>query len=208
MHSFNGALSESLYIYGEALRLALLRPGPLRLLSFGLGLGYNELISIAILRKSGRLDWKIFSFESLPFLKRLVSPVGHGRIAVKVERRHRASGSHDRSPARPLDPADLRRWTQEALGQGQLELRGAFLDDVAAVDSCNLVYYDAYSNKMDPTLWMETQFESALNDVLDVDCILATYAATGSLNRAAKRLGFRLKPKPGFKGKRERIGHS
>ncbi|MEO0336841.1 MAG: hypothetical protein AAF202_10620, partial [Pseudomonadota bacterium] len=48
MHNFHGAFSETDYIYGEALRWALASPVPtLRVLSVGLGLGYNEIMTAA-----------------------------------------------------------------------------------------------------------------------------------------------------------------
>ena len=47
MHHAAGAMSESIYIYGEAVQKVLDRRWPLRVLSVGLGLGYNELITAA-----------------------------------------------------------------------------------------------------------------------------------------------------------------
>ncbi|NJL25980.1 MAG: hypothetical protein HC902_12985 [Calothrix sp. SM1_5_4] len=49
MHHADGAVSESFYIYGEALEICRrnIGPGePVRAISVGLGLGYNELIAI------------------------------------------------------------------------------------------------------------------------------------------------------------------
>ena len=64
MHSLQGALSESLYIYQTALKkcLSLMGDNPI-ILSLGLGLAYNEIISIAHLHQSQIHHFKIVSYE-------------------------------------------------------------------------------------------------------------------------------------------------
>src|SRR5262245_15802711 len=57
MHSLKGALGESLHVYGEAIS-ACPSPGPV-ILSVGQGLGYNELIALAL-----KPDARVISYES------------------------------------------------------------------------------------------------------------------------------------------------
>jgi tRNA U34 5-methylaminomethyl-2-thiouridine-forming methyltransferase MnmC len=42
-----------------------------------------------------------------------------------------------------------------------------------------------------------------LGRILAPQAVLATYAATGTMNRALRTLGFKILEKPGFQGKRE-----
>ncbi|NJL25540.1 MAG: hypothetical protein HC902_10455 [Calothrix sp. SM1_5_4] len=97
----------------------------------------------------------------------------------------------------------LRGAAAQALTSGRLELRGPFPQDSAGVSACNVIFYDAYSNKMDPDLWREDMLVPNLASLLSPNCVFSTYAATGSLNRSLRALGFRLTPKKGFSGKRE-----
>ena len=201
MHHSNGALSESLYIYHECLREALTRHWPIRILSLGLGLAYNELITVAALHQASVRDWKIWSFEADEFLRagfrewlngaeNSLAPAYSAVLAGVAKNQQ-------------MEPALLRDLTRVALSDGRLELRGSFPEDGEDVGKCSCVYYDAFSKKMNPELWLEDTLYSNLNSRLAPACVLATYARTGVLNRALKRLGFRLLEKRGFSGKRE-----
>ncbi len=202
MHHSGGALTESLYIYHSALCEGLNRGWPTRLVSVGLGLGYNEWIALAELYARGlTTGWQIWSFESEAILRtsfvqsltsdssnweQLYRDVG-ARVAAKFQ----------------IEPAVLREFALTAMQQGRLQLLGAFPPALAAVQNASCVFYDAYSKKMSAELWEETQLVRTLANLLAPEAILATYAATGSMNRALKHLGFKLHAKPGFAGKRE-----
>ena len=67
MHSLQGALSETLYIYGPVIELALEQPEP-RLLSVGLGLGYNELLTMALSLRAEK-TFSLVSLESEEWLR-------------------------------------------------------------------------------------------------------------------------------------------
>jgi len=68
MHSLRGAFSETVYIYGTAIRLAAERGFNERVLSMGLGLGYVELLAAAIALHTGR-QVRGESFEIVPELR-------------------------------------------------------------------------------------------------------------------------------------------
>ena len=201
MHHSGGALSESLFIYQTALREALARGWPGRVLSLGLGLGYNELIAAAEFLKSGVEDWKLWSFEAEDSLRENFSGWLSGdapelaEIHADILRRIAASSG--------ISPAELFTFAREGFDRGQLELRGRFPEDVAGVEGGTCVFYDAYSKKMDADLWEENSLAGRMAPLLAPGCVLSTYAATGSMNRALKTLGFRLLPRAGFLGKRE-----
>ena len=204
MHHSGGALSESLFVYQSALQRVLENNSTPRVLSMGLGLGYNEIITCAHLRSQNTLSsaTKIWSFEALPFLRDEFTAWLGGAFTAHLHTVY--EDVLQRICAHfQIHAAELKNIMLNLKSLNQLQLRSAFPDDLHAVSECNLVYYDAYSKKMDAELWDEEILVQRLGACLSVNCVLATYAATGSLNRALKRLGFRLIPKPGFLGKRE-----
>jgi hypothetical protein len=84
MHSSQGAYSESQYIYGSALRLALKgfnRSKTLNILSMGLGLGYLEWIALFECAKIGQ-KVNIESFELDPLLQDLFQ--SQSELALQV----------------------------------------------------------------------------------------------------------------------------
>jgi tRNA U34 5-methylaminomethyl-2-thiouridine-forming methyltransferase MnmC len=82
-------------------------------------------------------------------------------------------------------------------------LHGRFPEEAGSTVGVTCVFYDAYSKKMDADLWQETSLVTRLDPLLARNCVLSTYAATGTMKRALKTLGFRLLPRTGFLGKRE-----
>lgn len=200
MHHTGGALSESLYIYHHALIQVLdLGISAPRALSVGLGLAYNEMITVAECRSRGIADFEILSFESRDWLREIFVAWSEG------------SGHHDVTDRVAelvaghfgLEVETLRTAVRTALAEGRLQIRGPFPSELDSGDLANLVYYDAYSSKMNPDLWSEALLVDRLGPHLDSTCVLSTYAATGTLNRALAHLGFRRLERAGFEGKRQ-----
>lgn len=204
MHHSAGALSESFYIYHQALLELIKRGGPARVLSLGLGLGYNELLAVGEFAKSGVGDWKLWSFEARDDLRQgfrqwvmsdLDPASALGEVFAQVLTR--VAGRLG------LPTDELRVAMHQGLRTGQLELRSAFPRDNLGVEGCSCIFYDAFSKKMDPDLWEENELHKSLEKVSAAHCVLATYAATGALNRVLRSLGFKLESRAGFEGKRE-----
>lgn len=203
MHHSGGALSESLYIYHSALVGILEKDWPARVLSFGLGMGYNELLALAEAERRGLNDTAVWSFESRSFLRSQFEvwlEEGPGQRVLMAAYNQIAAAIGARLG---LDAERVRLCAQRALREGRLQLRGSFPEDSAQIRDCTVVFYDAFSNKMHSGPWSESTLENRLAPLLAPQCVLTTYAATGSLNRALKKLGFRLLRRPGFQGKRE-----
>lgn len=200
MHHSGGALSESLYIYHQAL-LEGLKFGPAKVLSVGLGLGYNELITAAELSRRGDTEFRLWSFETVGELREgfiaWITEEAQGPLPTVFDTVALGVARHFK-----LEPAELKHWLKKAQASGQWQIRKSFPQDLDQVMG-NIVFYDAYSRKMDPELWNEDALVTAFERHLEPAAVLATYAATGALNRTLKRLGFRPTPKAGFLGKRE-----
>jgi tRNA U34 5-methylaminomethyl-2-thiouridine-forming methyltransferase MnmC len=203
MHHSDGALSESLYIYHQALNEVLGRGWPVRVLSLGLGLGYNELITLAQAHKSGREDLYIWSFEASSLLRDGFQAWLQDTALDPDLARAFTQAAAGVAATFDLSLATLKDIARNAFASGRLELRGKFPDDTSDIGACTCVYYDAFSKKLSPDLWIEEDIARHLESMTAAGCVLATYASTGALNRALKRLGFRLCDKKGFSGKRE-----
>ena len=203
MHHAGGALAESLYIYGAALKATLERRWPLRVLSLGLGLGYNEVICSAFAVKSSiePKDAALFSFETEPVLSDgFVSWLKGEESAFQSLYEEILNRT---SQALEVPSASLKDWLCLARAAGTWRIRGAFPDDLSETSRMTCVLYDAYSNKMNSELWDEEFLVRTIGQLADTGCVFATYAATGSLNRALRRLEFQKMKKHGFAGKRE-----
>ena len=198
MHHTGGALTESLYIYHHGLTKALDADFPAKVISVGLGLAYNELITLAEFMKRG-IHGKIWSFETMPFLSESFRNWTEGQapdqyealledISQRLENHFEISG--------------LRSRAKQALTNGELELRGPFPSDAAQVGGAAIIFYDAFSNKMTPELWAETNLENILKPLIGRQSVLCTYAQTGAMKRVLKQLGFQLEKRPNFRGKR------
>lgn len=206
------------------------RGWPLRVVSVGLGLGYNEWIALAEMMQSRRGlsgggdvseeggasdsarddSWKIWSFETESVLKDSFLASVQDSSLSDLDERGSTSWVQIFTEVRNLvaknfglSSEQLRLMALAGLESGQFELHGAFPADAAGVADATCVFYDAFSNKMNSELWVESMITSELGRMLAPHAVLSTYAATGALNRALRSLGFTLQDRPGFQGKRE-----
>jgi hypothetical protein len=221
MHHSGGALAESVYIYHHALSEVVSRGWPVRVVSVGLGLGYNEWLVMAEVMRTGLSlgDWRLWSFETQDILKdSFVASLQHIRgkstgEMLSIENPWTELFIQVRDLVAShfgLSSEDLRLVALRALNSGQFELRGSFPETANSLgtglcdaDDATCIFYDAFSNKMNSALWVETMITQELSHILAPHAVVATYAATGALNRALKSLGFVPQDRPGFQGKRE-----
>lgn len=217
MHHRGGALSETLYIYGPAITLAVSRPVA-RVMSLGLGLGYNEILAAALCPEECSL--KMITFEMDPSLTEgflawirgsEISPhrAAYEWIENQLLTQHRAQSDAQPAPQRAAlsntlsatRPRDrLRTW----LNNGQFEVRGRF-PEALATERFHAFLYDAFSRKMSENLWSEFFLTQLLNRHAEADALFATYAATGDLRRALKQNQFEVIARKGFAGKKESL---
>ena len=203
MHHSEGALSESLYIYGDALEEGLKRHWPLSTVSLGLGLGYNEMIvaTKAIQHGVTPQNAKLYSFESEPVLIEAFSnwfTTGQSAFGKLYEQI-----LQQLSLQTQIDAEEIRRWLKDSLQADTWQIRTAFPEAAQDVRDVSCVFYDAFSNKMSPELWSEEVLTQMIEKMCAKNCVFSTYAATGALKRALKNTGFRRIERPGFANKRE-----
>ncbi|MCB0351311.1 MAG: hypothetical protein KDD38_09025 [Bdellovibrionales bacterium] len=210
MHHRQGALTESLFVYHGVLKEALERECPPQILSVGLGCGYNEMITVAhfLNTETGLpVDFYLESFEGDLQLRQVFN-----------------NWLIDQAPDSPLEKSLSDTFERVSLLVAEHffvehELLKATLRDLIEAKKINIrewlttetdfsyrfgvIYFDAFSGKSTPELWTEDFLFNFLARASAPQSGLATYAATGALNRALKRSGFILKEQPGFSGKRQ-----
>lgn len=195
MHHRGGAYSETQLIYGEPLRECL-EGGGRRVLSVGLGLGYNEILTAleALKRQIPAKSFHLLSFESEDFLKNhFLSWVRSSQTdMVYDEILHYFTDSSD----------SVKDWLHEAYQLGAWRIEGALTPDFQMKDRWECLFYDAFSSKTSPYLWQEDFLTEFFARACAAKCWVSTYACTGALKRALKKNDFEVRIRDGFQSKR------
>lgn len=206
MHNLKGALSETLYIYRLPLTHVsdwqLAEP---RVLSLGLGLGYNELLVAAHFLERGHASWKMVSYESVDWLREQFldwlfdRPPVDPQLAQAYTRITELLAAEFRS----LNAKAIKSALAQQMNLGNWILAEALKPGTPVPFKCHTIFYDAFSSHTCPELWEQTHLEQFLEEAAAVPCALATYAATGALTRALRSRNFEVHKVPGFGGKRQ-----
>lgn len=212
MHHLGGALSESKYIYARPVKTALTL-GARTLTSVGLGLGYNELLSIQAAQQLGLSPLlQIFSYEIDSFLVQILTKGIRAEANKKTEALPLTKSLHELSPldcARAvIGSIGLNEAELEAVRKAQFESRwrhcGALdTKSLAAIDQpIDLVMFDAFSRNTSPELWASTLLNPLLRKMAN-HSVFTTYACTSDLKKVLLENGFQVWKRPGFMGKRD-----
>ena len=195
MHYSTGAASETIYVYGEAIKKAsaLIKPEASQYLVVGLGLGYIEIL-IDLLTGG---DFKqIVSFEKD---EGLIENFSNWCNLKK-------SDVHDHVVNSLIDQLKINTSTEKIKTQlkNKLQIYSA-LDKAQNVtpNRFNVICYDVFSSKMDSKLWDFHFLDQFIKEHSAPICVFASYSKTGALNRALKQNGFELFLRKGFSTKRE-----
>lgn len=222
MHHSGGALTESLYVYGEALESALELKFEPAVLSVGLGCGYNEWITLGLFLKHqiAKSQMYLESFESdlvirsqfLQFLdvngELTLDDPPDERLAAHFQKTF-ALALKLVADAMSLTPYELLKLGRWLVCEKKWRLR-ATLDSQTQFDrTFGAIFFDAFSSKSSPTLWSHDFLAGFLAKttapfrVPPTSCVFATYASKANLKHALEWAGFELKKQAGFAGKRE-----
>ena len=200
MHSLEGALSESLYIYGPTIDFALCQADA-KIFSLGLGLGYNEMIAAAALSgRTGEWPW-IYSSESLTWLKKSFQQwIENQSSPLSRVYESMAEGISKRFS---IAPEILKDNLVKLHKMQKLVFLGPLNQSLSLPDRFHGILYDAFSLKTTPQLWTPDFLDFFLKTYACDTCAFSTYAATGNLKRALTKNQFKIEQKAGFGKKRE-----
>ncbi len=216
MHSLHGAYSESQFIYGDALRLALsefvkaeISSKKIKIMSMGLGLGYVELIAVFECLKSNQ-PFEIVSYELDLQLQDLFKFNCEQGLKYILNLK-----STDSNIETHFLSFFMKDYGYEILRQGFdciLDLQNSVILKQALTKTeiinneqkFNVIFYDAFSSKTQSELWSDEFLNEFILKFSDQDfCVFATYAKVGELKRALKSNNFKFIEKKGFAYKHE-----
>jgi tRNA U34 5-methylaminomethyl-2-thiouridine-forming methyltransferase MnmC len=225
MHSLQGAASESLYVYGPALEHHLnqtvtagasgvFSSASISVCIVGLGLGYLEMITAALLlryvkqRPGQFLKYvHICSFESNAHLVGGITNwlAGFGAPLYDQVCMHVARAIPD------VNTAEIKSLLRDLQQTGQWTVLGRLDGDFTkeqrtklGMGAFDVIFYDAYSPASSPELWQRDFLGSFLsNHARNNGAVFASYASRTSLKHSLRDQGFILEPRRGFGSKRE-----
>lgn len=195
MHYSTGAASETIYIYGEAIKQAqaFIQSSESRYLVVGLGLGYIEVLISLMSRGNFK---HILSFEKDADL-----------IQDFLDWQNaQDSNLYDQVTQSLIDQLHMKHSLDEVKRslKDKLEIKTALESPLNPTSQkFNVICYDAFSSKMDTKLWEADFLDRFVREYSADLCVFASYSKTGALNRALKQNGFKLIERKGFSTKRE-----
>jgi hypothetical protein len=210
MHSHRGAFSETAYIYGSAVETTLRNGLAPRFFSLGLGLGYNELLTTALVLKYSKPEFgrDLFgvygeSFEAVPELNSLFAAWVSGTdVRADFQAAYdfilQACAQHT-----GLEAPEIREQLASWIKNGQWLLRSALTHQSEFSSQFSCFLFDAFSSKTSPELWDEPFLDRLFATLPGPQAVLSTYACTGALKRTLRANGFTLDIREGFASKRD-----
>lgn len=210
MHHGKGAFSETLYIYKPAL-------SGTRILSIGLGLGYNEVMTAAYALREGLEDnFYLLSFEKEAILSEQLFNYIQQTTHRDLSSYYMPTNLRDdfmiayediftrMSAHFGIEASQIKNTMATWICEQRWQIQGEFdVTQGPTHEPFHGIFYDAFSDKMSPEFWSEEFLLKFLELWAAPSCILATYAAKGTLNRALKAKGFNVELREGFGGKKE-----
>jgi len=194
-HSVHGAIQEAKHVF---IKHGLLffkemhpKTQPIQILEIGFGTGLNAYLTLL---QSSETQTKIqyVGVEAFPVIAEEINQLNYVE-ELKTDAKL-FSKLHDTS------------WEteQDITGDFKLTKQKKEFKNIKDTNTYNIIYFDAFGARVQPELWTETIFQK-MYDALQVDGVLVTYAAKGSVRRAMQAVGFKVEKLPGPPGKREML---
>lgn len=196
-HSKYGAWRETQHVFVEAgLRFAAVDAARVRVLDIGYGTGLNCIASLLHARSRG-LPLHYVGVEAYPPDAATLNSLDYPSCLDWDEAE-----------------AQLWHWLNDIPWPGRatygsrtepdlhVEKRLMKFEDLADVDSFDLIYYDAFAPEAQPELWTPELF-ARMYAALSPGGILVTYCAKGQVKRDMRSVGFSVERLAGPPGKRE-----
>ncbi len=200
MHSHGGAFAETIYIYAKPFE-ELPLGAKLSVLSVGLGLGYNEILTVCESLRLTSKDFYLESYESDPFLiQQFIAWIHDEESALKpvYETILKLFASKYNFASK-----DIKSALKGHLDNNNLRLKKAIGFTTVFERKFNIILYDAFCSRTSPELWSEGFLKYVLESSAARTCTFTTYACKSVLNQALRDFQFQLQKQKGFSGKRE-----
>jgi tRNA U34 5-methylaminomethyl-2-thiouridine-forming methyltransferase MnmC len=189
-HSSNGAVQESRHIFIENGLDLVEKQGAIRILEVGFGTGLNALLSAS---------WAEMNNQSIHYTGIEAKPLPPELCFQLDYPRHIGQNSEKIYDA--LFRCDWEMDNQLST-HFSIQKREVKIQDFAAVENVDLIYFDAFGPRVQAEMWDITILEKMYQS-LNAGGALVTYCAQGQFKRDLKAVGFSLESLPGPPGKRE-----
>ncbi|GIV32544.1 MAG: hypothetical protein KatS3mg031_0079 [Chitinophagales bacterium] len=188
-HSIHGAIQESMHVFIEAgLRYLAQNKTRLSILEVGMGTGLNVLLSYM-----NGMDCVIHyvALEPFPLSEEIIAQLNYGQIT---------------GYAKVFFCIHASPWNADIALSDTFYLKkiDAGIEDFKSERQFDLVYFDAFSPRVQPQIWTVEVF-SKLMGLLTPGGVWVSYCARGSVKRSLSSVGFQVETLPGAAGKREMI---
>lgn len=209
MHHSQGAFSETNYLYRPIIELALWQKmSDPRLLSVGIGLGYNEIFTAALALRNGDVTYKIWSYEKNDelrnsFLNFITSRPESYSSPTKGELFSAYNWIIKKTATEfELSAEDIRTHLTKMFDRGDWTVHANFSLEDHSLSGLTGLLYDPFSKKVNPDLWQTDRLEEFLVATTNEVCFLGSYASNSNLKNALIKCKFNLFNRLGFSGKR------
>ena len=189
-HSSNGAVQESRHIFIQNGLELVKKKGAIRILEVGFGTGLNALLSASWAEKNNQPIHYI-GIEAKPLSPELCFQLDYPpHIGQNAEKIYDALIHCDWEIENQLTT------------HFSIQKREVKIQDFAAVENVDLIYFDAFGPRVQAEMWDITILEKMFQS-LNAEGALVTYCAQGQFKRNLKAVGFQVEILPGPPGKRE-----
>ena len=200
-HSMNGAVQESQHVYLSAGLSHYIRTNypinrfndiesqvEIRMLEFGFGTGLNAYLS-ALEAEKKKIRIRYVALEKFPLVEEITN-----RLNYSTENRLLFQDIHQSA------------WEVSISITPYFILQKLAIDFIAFdfPDRYDVVYYDAFAPDKQPEVWSTELFKKLFSS-MNLNGILTTYCAKGSIRRMMQQAGFTVERIPGALGKREML---
>ncbi len=182
-HSRYGAIQESTHIFINN-GLNICKKNEIKILEVGLGTGLNLILTYFYSKK--KINY--YALEPYPINYEIIKKINYEKI-LKLN---------------ILDKIHICDLEKEVVLNKYFSFF-RYNDKFLSFNSANnfdIIYYDAFSPRAQPSMWTEENFIKAQN-LLNKNGFLITFCAKGEVKRILKKVGFNLSHPSGPFGKRE-----
>jgi len=191
-HSKYGAVTESAHVFIAAgLRYKAVVQREIAILETGFGTGLNAFMSWLEAERRN-LQLRYVGLETAPVAQEDMQVLNYAELLGVPERSGDFLALHQNT------------WGIEHTLSEQFQFRKEqiAIEAFVAVDTFDVIYFDAFAPQAQPELWTAEVF-ARMYEALRPDGVLVTYCAQGAFKRTLKQVGFHVERLQGPPGKRE-----
>lgn len=194
-HSIHGALTESMHVFIHTGLEAVLSENKnyISVLEIGLGTGLNALLTLLHM-KADKRRVHYTALEPHPLSPEITDIISFENILNSSDVQHWYTAIHKAGSGIKINLTDSFIFIKHHTG----------LENMNFSETYDLIYFDAFSPKVQPDIWRTENFEK-LFKATNSNGILVTYCAQGAVRRSMQHAGYIIERLPGPPHKREML---